>query len=48
MNLNSIISKLFGNKSDHDMREIQPFVEEVKNAYETIDTLDNDSLRAHT
>ena len=47
MNLNSIISKLFGNKSDHDMREIQPFVEEVKNAYETIDTLDNDSLRAH-
>ena len=48
MNLNSIISKLFGNKSDHDMREIQPFVEEVKNAYETIDTLDNDSLSAHT
>ena len=37
MNINALISKLFGNKSDHDMREIQPFVEEVKKVYEEID-----------
>src|SRR5574344_990511 len=48
MNINSLIGKLFGNKSDHDMREIQPLVEEVKDAYNEIDKLDNDSLRALT
>ena len=48
MNINALIGKLFGNKSDHDMREIQPYVEEVKKAYEEIDKLDNDSLRSHT
>ena len=48
MNINSLIGKLFGNKSDHDMREIQPLVEEVKGTYDEIDKLDNDSLRALT
>ena len=48
MNINALISKLFGNKSDHDMREIQPYVEEIKKVYEEIDLLDNDSLRKHT
>ena len=48
MNINALISKLFGNKSDHDMREIQPFVEEVKKVYEEIDQSDNDVLRHRT
>ncbi|MBP3774190.1 MAG: preprotein translocase subunit SecA [Bacteroidaceae bacterium] len=48
MNINTLISKLFGNKSDHDMREIQPYVEEVKQIFEDIDSLDNDALRART
>ena len=48
MNLNSLISKLFGNKSDHDMREIQPYVEQIKQQYEVTDKLSNDELRART
>ncbi len=39
---------MFGNKSTRDMKEIQPHVEKIKLAYETIDKLDNDALRAKT
>ena len=48
MDFNSILSKLFGNKSTRDMKLIQPIVEKVKEAYPTIDALDNDALRAKT
>ena len=48
MDINKILSKLFGNKSTRDMKEIQPHVEKVKQAYEIIDKLDNDALRAKT
>ena len=41
-----ILKKLFGNKSQRDMREIQPYVESIKTAYETIKPLSNDELRA--
>ena len=37
---------MFGNKSSRDMKLIQPFVEQVKSAYEEIRQLDNDQLRA--
>ena len=40
-----LISKLFGNKSQRDMREVMPYVEKIKAAYEEIDALDNDGLR---
>ena len=48
MDINKILSKLFGNKSTRDMKEIQPYVETIKKTYETIDQLDNDALRAKT
>ena len=41
-----ILKKLFGNKSQRDMREIQPYVETIKVAYEKIKPLTNDELRA--
>ena len=48
MDFNSIITKLFGNKSTRDMKLIQPIVDKVKEAYPAIDALDNDALRAKT
>ncbi len=48
MDINKFLSKLFGNKSTRDMKQIQPWVEKVKNAYSTIASLDNDGLRAKT
>ena len=48
MGFNDFLSKLFGNKSTRDMKEIQPWVEKVKVAYESIKTLSNDELRAKT
>ena len=40
MDINKILSKMFGNKSTRDMKEIQPHVEKIKQAYEIIDKLD--------
>ena len=48
MNFLEIITKLFGNKAQKDMRAIQPIVDQIKAAYETIDALSNDELRAHS
>ena len=48
MDINKILSSLFGNKSTRDMKEIQPHVEEIKAVYDSIDSLDNDALRAKT
>ena len=48
MNFIEIITKLFGNKAQKDMRAIQPIVEQIKAEYETIDALSNDDLRARS
>ena len=48
MNFLAIITKLFGNKQEKDIRAIQPIVDQVKAAYEQIDALSNDELRAHS
>ncbi len=48
MGFNEFLSKLFGNKSTRDMKEIQPWVEKVKKAYPEIEKLSNDELRAKT
>ncbi len=40
--------KLFGNKSDRDMKAIQPLVNEVLAIYPEIQALSNDELRART
>ena len=43
-----IITKLFGNKAQKDMRAIQPYVDKIKAEYEKIDKLSNDELRARS
>ena len=48
MNFNKILKSLFGDKSTRDMKKIQPEVEKIKAAYEEIDRLSNDELRAKT
>ena len=48
MALVDIIKKVFGTKSDRDMKKIRPILEKVLAAYETVDKLDNDGLRAHS
>ena len=48
MSFISIISHLFGNKAQRDMKEIQPYVEQIKAQYEQVDKLSNDELRAKT
>ena len=42
------LQKLFGNKSQRDLREVMPFVDKIKAIYGEIDSLDNDALRART
>ncbi len=48
MSFLEIITKLFGNKAQKDMRAIQPIVDQIKEAYSSIDALDNDALRARS
>ena len=48
MGFNEILSSIFGNKSTRDMKEIQPWVDKIKAAYEDVAKLDNDALRAKT
>ena len=48
MSILEIITKLFGNKAQKDMRAIQPVVNKIKAEYEKIDQLSNDELRAHS
>ncbi|OFX89008.1 MAG: preprotein translocase subunit SecA [Bacteroidetes bacterium GWF2_33_16] len=43
--LNSFLTKFFGNKSDRDIREINPFIELIKAEYDSITQLSNDQLR---
>jgi preprotein translocase subunit SecA len=46
MAFNDILKKLFGNKAQRDLKEIEPFVNKIKEAYEKIKLLSNDDLRA--
>lgn len=46
MGFNNILTKLFGNKSQRDLKEINPFVEAIKAAYPAVEALSNDQLRA--
>lgn len=43
-----IFSKFLGNKSERDLKEITPIVDQIKPAYEIISKLTNDQLRAKT
>lgn len=46
MALVDIIKKVFGTKSERDMKQVRPILEKVLAAYESIDKLSNDELRA--
>ena len=48
MGFNEFLTKLFGNKSQRDLKEITPYVEKVKAVYPSIKELSNDELRAKT
>ena len=48
MDIIKFITKIFGNKSQKDMREIAPYVDKIKEAYKEIDGLDNDALRSRS
>ena len=48
MNFNDLLKKIFGNKSQRDLKEIQPWVDKIKAAYPAIESLSNDGLRART
>jgi preprotein translocase subunit SecA len=44
----SFINKIFGNKSDRDVKSAQPIVDKIKEEYEKLSSLSHDELRAKT
>lgn len=48
MGLNDFLKKIFGNKSQRDLKEIQPYVDKITAIYPEIEALSNDELRART
>ena len=48
MGFNDFLSKLFGNKSQRDLKEIMPYVDKIKAVYPEIEKLTNDQLRDRT
>ena len=48
MGFNKIISKIFGNKAQRDLNEINPVVKRIKEVYPEIEKLSNDELRNRT
>ena len=46
--INGLLKKLFGSKADRDMKQIKPILDKVLAAYERIDKLSDDGLRAET
>ncbi len=43
--ISGIVKKVFGNKSDRDIKEVTPLVEQTRQEYELIKNLTNDELR---
>jgi len=43
--LTSLLKKFFGTKADRDLKEIQPFVDKIREVFPGIDKLSNDELR---
>ncbi len=46
--LTSVLRKFFGSKSEKDVKEILPIVEQIKAEYEKLHDISNDELRAKT
>ena len=43
--LAKIVTSVFGTKSDKDLKQINPFVEEINNSYESLNNLTDNELR---
>jgi preprotein translocase subunit SecA len=48
MGFNEFMTKVFGNKSQRDLKEITPWVDKIKAVYPSIEKLSNDELREHS
>ena len=48
MAIADILKKIFGSKSDRDMKAIRPVLDQILAIYPEIDKLSNDELRAHS
>ena len=48
MGLFDFTAKIFGNKYDKDLKEINPIVDKIKSIYPSIQALSNDELRDKT
>lgn len=48
MGINQILTKLFGNKAQRDMKEVSPVVDKIKAVYPEIQALSHDGLRARS
>lgn len=46
--INKTINKIFGTKSDKDIKEVMPYVEKIKEIYPTLSALSIDQLRGKT
>ncbi len=46
--LNKTITKIFGKKSDRDLKEITPVVSKIKDEFAKLNTISNDELRGKT
>ena len=48
MAIADILNKIFGSKSDRDMKAIRPVLDQILAIYPDIDKLSDDELRAHS
>jgi preprotein translocase subunit SecA len=48
MGFNDLLKKVFGNKAQRDLKEIEPYVAKIRTAYEEVKKLSNDELRQLT
>ncbi len=48
MALADILKKVFGSKSDRDMKQVKPMLDKVLAAYPGIDSLSDDELRVRS
>ena len=46
--MGNIITKIFGNKHDRDIKNIQPIIDEINSLYQQYHFLSDDQLRAKT
>ena len=46
--LDKTLSKLFGSKSDRDLKELSPYLGDIKEESDRIQTLSHDELRAES